>query len=77
MEAVLIKTMQQEHWEKVKQVYESGIATGFATFETTALGWEKWNEEHLTFGRRVAVNNNEIAVRRHSVQFQRDVYIDL
>jgi hypothetical protein len=26
MEAVTIKTMLQEHWEQVKQIYESGIA---------------------------------------------------
>lgn len=52
--------MQQEHWEQVKQIYESGIATGIATFETTAPGWEKWNDGHLTFARLVAVDNNEV-----------------
>lgn len=60
MEAVLIKPMQREHWEKVKQIYESGIATGIATFETNAPTWEKWNDGHLTFARLVAVENNEI-----------------
>jgi L-amino acid N-acyltransferase YncA len=60
MEAVTIKTMLQEHWEQVKQIYESGIATGIATFETTAPDWEKWNDGHLTFARLVAVENNEV-----------------
>lgn len=60
MEAVTIKPMQQEHWEQVKQIYESGIATGIATFETTAPSWEKWNDGHLTFARLVAVDNNEV-----------------
>ncbi|MCX8473565.1 MAG: hypothetical protein ORN85_07945 [Sediminibacterium sp.] len=60
MEAVTIKSMQQEHWEQVKQIYESGIATGIATFETTAPSWEKWNDGHLTFARLVAVENNEV-----------------
>jgi phosphinothricin acetyltransferase len=60
MEAVTIKPMQQEHWEQVKQIYESGIATGIATFETTAPSWEKWNDVHLTFARLVAVDNNEV-----------------
>ncbi len=52
--------MQQEHWEKVKHIYESGIATGIATFETTAPSWEKWNEGHLAFARIIALLNNEI-----------------
>lgn len=60
MEAVIIKPMLQEHWEQVKQIYESGIATGIATFETTAPSWEKWNERHLTFARLVAIDNNEV-----------------
>lgn len=59
MEAVKIKAMQQVHWEKVKMIYESGIATGIATFETTAPSWEKWNNEHLAFARLVAFKNNE------------------
>lgn len=60
MEAVTIKSMLQGHWEQVKQIYESGIATGIATFETTAPSWEKWNDGHLTFARLVAVENNEV-----------------
>jgi len=61
MEAVVIKPMLQDHWEQVKKIYESGIATGIATFETAAPSWEKWNEGHLTFARLVAFENNEIA----------------
>ena len=60
VEAVIIRPMLQEHWERVKQIYESGIATGIATFETTAPGWEKWNDGHLTFARLVAMYNNEV-----------------
>lgn len=61
MEAVTIKQMLQEHWEQVKQIYESGIATGIATFETTAPSWEKWNEGHLSFARLVAIESNKVA----------------
>jgi L-amino acid N-acyltransferase YncA len=61
METVIIKPMQQEHWEKVKKIYESGMATGIATFETNAPTWEKWNDGHLTFARLVAMVNNEVA----------------
>jgi L-amino acid N-acyltransferase YncA len=61
MEAVTIKPMLQTHWEQVKKIYESGIATGMATFETAAPDWEKWNNGHLPFGRIVAVVNTEVA----------------
>lgn len=61
MEAVTIKPMLQEHWESVKKIYESGIATGIATFETTAPSWEKWNDGHLKFARLVAIENNEVS----------------
>jgi len=52
--------MISKHWEKVKQIYESGITTGVATFETAAPSWEKWNSGHLPFGRLVAIRNNEV-----------------
>lgn len=61
MEAVIIKQMQQEHWEQVKKIYESGIATGIATFETLAPSWEKWNNGHLEFARLVAIESNDVA----------------
>ncbi|MGZ8542754.1 MAG: N-acetyltransferase family protein [Kaistella sp.] len=61
MEAVIIKPMHPEHWEQVKHIYESGIATGIATFETAAPSWEQWTAGHLSFGRLVAVENNKVA----------------
>lgn len=61
MEAVHIKPMNPGHWEEVKNIYESGIATGIATFETAAPSWEKWNGTHLTFGRLVAVEDHGVA----------------
>ena len=60
MEAVTINPMLETHWEQVKQIYESGIETGIATFETTAPSWEKWNDGHLAFARLVAIENKEV-----------------
>ena len=60
MEAVTINPMLETHWEQVKQIYESGIETGIATFETTAPSWEKWNDGHLAFARLVAIENTEV-----------------
>ena len=52
--------MQPEHWDQVKTIYEQGIATGNATFQTSAPSWSEWNESHLIKGRLVAFDNNEI-----------------
>lgn len=52
--------MLSKDWQNVKTVYESGIATGVATFETSAPEWEKWNNRHLLFGRFVATIENRI-----------------
>jgi phosphinothricin acetyltransferase len=41
-------------WEQVRGIYLEGIASGNATFETEAPSWEKWDAEHLRFGRLVA-----------------------
>jgi L-amino acid N-acyltransferase YncA len=55
-----IITMLPEHWDAVKRIYEEGIATGNATFQTTAPSWEEWNKDHLQHSRFVAVDNHEI-----------------
>src|SRR5580693_2460274 len=55
-----IKSMLSTHWEKVKEIYEEGIATGNATFETTAPSWEDWDADHVKVPRLVAIENEEI-----------------
>lgn len=51
---VFIKNMQPKHWSKVREIYEEGIATKMATFETEAGSWEKWDKTHLPEPRLVA-----------------------
>ena len=46
--------MRQSDWEGVRAVYVEGLATGEATFETEAPGWERWDAAHLSFARLVA-----------------------
>jgi len=43
-----------EHWTDVKIIYEQGLATGVATFETESPSWEEWNNSHLCICRFVA-----------------------
>lgn len=37
-----VRQMIKDDWEQVKFIYEAGIATGNATFETQAPTYEKW-----------------------------------
>ena len=46
--------MTAEDWPRVRAIYEEGIATGQATFETEAPSWEQWDSAHLPNGRVVA-----------------------
>lgn len=55
-----INALKQQDWGAVKNIYELGIATGIATFETTAPDWEHWNKNHLPFGRLVAISEGEV-----------------
>lgn len=60
MQPVIIRALLPTDWQQVKDIYESGIATGIATFETTAPDWEKWDAGHLPFGRLVATDAQNI-----------------
>lgn len=50
-----LQPLTAAHWPEVRTIYEEGIATGNATFTTTAPSWEEWDESHLPHSRLVAV----------------------
>jgi len=52
--SVEIRPMEPADWERVRAIYEQGIASGQATFELEAPSWERWDAAHLTFARLVA-----------------------
>jgi phosphinothricin acetyltransferase len=52
---ITISDLRSEHWPEVARIYEAGIATGNATFETAAPEWERWDAAHLQHCRLVAV----------------------
>ena len=60
MHMIEIKPMVTIHWKEVKRIYEEGIATGNATFQTTAPGWEEWDKAHIQSGRLIAVDEGRI-----------------
>jgi len=61
MSEVLIEEMKDESWETVRRIYNDGIATKNATFQTEAPEWEAWDQSHRKDCRLVARIDNQIA----------------
>jgi len=57
---VSIIPMDSSHGDAVRRIYEEGIATGIATFETEAPEWDKWDRAHLADCRLVAVRGHDV-----------------
>ncbi len=57
---MLIRSMQASDWEQVHQIYTEGIATGIATFETTAPNYERWDKAHISSCRLVVEEDGVI-----------------
>jgi L-amino acid N-acyltransferase YncA len=51
---VELRAMGPGDWPVVRAIYEAGIATGNATFETAAPEWAAWDAAHLAAHRLVA-----------------------
>lgn len=49
-----VDSMEPSDWPRVRAIYEEGIRTGHATFETTVPAWEAWDASHLGAPRLVA-----------------------
>ena len=54
-----IEQMNASDWEAVQTIYQEGIATGNAIFETAVPAWEKWHANHLNI-RLVARQNGQV-----------------
>jgi len=52
--------MQPSDWPAVKAIYEQGIATKLATFETSAPVWSEWDAAYLEEHRLVAEEGGEV-----------------
>jgi L-amino acid N-acyltransferase YncA len=57
---VTIEPLRPADWPAVRVIYEAGIATGNATFETAPPAWEAWDAAHLPEHRLVARDNGAI-----------------
>ena len=54
-----VSRMEAADWPRVRTIYEEGLATGAATFETEAPEWEDWDTSHLAHSRLVLRNDAE------------------
>ena len=52
--------LTEKHYPQVARIYQQGLATGVATFETEVPSWEQWNEKFLQVCRYVMVEADEV-----------------
>jgi len=57
---IKIGKMKGGDWLAIKSIYQEGIATGNATFETVVPDWQEWDKSHLRDCRLVAKSGDEI-----------------
>jgi len=55
-----VRDLRADEWPEVARIYEEGIATGNATFETEVPAWEAWDESHLAGHRLVAEEDGRV-----------------
>ncbi len=55
-----IDAMLPQDYPAVQEIYQSGMDTGCATFETVAPPWQAWDAGHLQVCRLVARNHNQV-----------------
>ena len=56
-EAMEFEIITESNYSEVVRIYEEGISTGYATFQTKAYRWEEWNHSHLLKCRYLGVLN--------------------
>ncbi len=55
-----LRPMRADDWPAVGAIYEQGIATRQATFETAVPSWDDWDAGHLAEPRLVAERDGEV-----------------
>ena len=56
----VIDAMRPDDWQAVRAIYQEGIATGSATFETEVPSWEVWDAHHRQDCRLVARQGDRV-----------------
>jgi phosphinothricin acetyltransferase len=55
-----IRKLLAEDWDQVKLIYQKGIDTGNATFQTSTPSWEDWDQSHLASCRIAMQENSKV-----------------
>ncbi|PTT16440.1 N-acetyltransferase [Flavobacterium sp. HMWF030] len=55
-----IRKLSDKHWDQVKIIYQKGIDTGNATFQTNAPSWEDWDNSHLASCRIIMQEDEKV-----------------
>jgi L-amino acid N-acyltransferase YncA len=55
-----IRDLRPLDWPEVARIYEEGMLTGDATFETSVPSWETWDAGHLAGHRLVAMRGEDV-----------------
>lgn len=55
-----IRNLLASDWEQVRLIYEKGINTGNATFQTSTPSWEDWDASHLASCRVVTEKDGQL-----------------
>lgn len=58
--SIRVRPMRADDARRVLDIYEAGIATGLATFETSAPAWAVWDAGHLDVCRFVAEEGGRV-----------------
>jgi L-amino acid N-acyltransferase YncA/precorrin-6B methylase 2 len=56
---VRVVAMTADHADAILEIYQAGLDTGHASFETTAPTWTAWDATHLPEHRFVALDNED------------------
>ncbi len=51
---IIISAMRREDYDQVRRIFQEGMHTRQATFETSAPSWEEWDNRHLQVCRLAA-----------------------
>jgi L-amino acid N-acyltransferase YncA len=57
---VELRDLRPDDWPEVARIFEEGIRTGNATFETEVPSWEAWDAAHLSSHRFVAEREGRV-----------------
>jgi phosphinothricin acetyltransferase len=57
---MLLRDLRPDDWPEVARIFEEGIRTGNATFETEVPSWEAWDAAHVPEHRFVAERDERV-----------------